>query len=138
MDKVGIDTDNVRSKAERIRLRAEKWLESKPAPESLKINVKRFLALATNLDLPLRDLAILIGTVAYIVTPFDVIFDYIPFLGWSDDLTVTALALQTLKHHWRETEAKVSGVAEPNGAEEDVLGLKAVGEQMSQKDEEQA
>jgi uncharacterized membrane protein YkvA (DUF1232 family) len=42
------------------------------------------------------DKAILLATIAYLVTPMDLIPDYIPFLGQMDDLYLLALALDRL------------------------------------------
>jgi uncharacterized membrane protein YkvA (DUF1232 family) len=42
------------------------------------------------------DKAILLATIGYLVTPMDLIPDYIPFLGQMDDLYLLALALDRL------------------------------------------
>ncbi len=41
----------------------------------------------------LRVLAILSAAMAYILSPFNIIPDWIPFLGWIDDLVVLQLAV---------------------------------------------
>jgi uncharacterized membrane protein YkvA (DUF1232 family) len=62
------------------------------------------------------DKAILGAAIAYLITPFDIIPDFIPFLGQVDDAYIVAIALQRLlnsagediiKEHW---EGSMGGI----------------------------
>jgi uncharacterized membrane protein YkvA (DUF1232 family) len=43
--------------------------------------------------IPLKNRVVLGGLIAYLLTPFDLIPDFIPILGWLDDAFVTLLIL---------------------------------------------
>lgn len=47
-------------------------------------------------DISKANIAIIIGTLMYILTPIDLIPDFIPFAGLTDDAAMVALCLQTL------------------------------------------
>lgn len=58
---------------------------------------------------PLQEKALLLGTIAYVISPLDFLPDAIPFLGQIDDLLLVALVLQRfmnsvshaiLMEHW--------------------------------------
>jgi uncharacterized membrane protein YkvA (DUF1232 family) len=42
---------------------------------------------------PLAEKALLIGAIAYVISPFDIILDFVPFVGQVDDLYLIALVL---------------------------------------------
>ena len=50
---------------------------------------------------PLAARAVLLGAVAYFVTPFDMIPDFIPVIGFTDDATVLATAIAVAGAHIR-------------------------------------
>lgn len=52
--------------------------------------------LVTDKRVSLLDKLLVVGAIAYIVTPIDLIPDFIPFFGEIDDLYVLVLALQRL------------------------------------------
>ena len=45
---------------------------------------------------------IIAGTLAYVVLPIDVIPDFIPIVGWLDDIFVLGLAMSTLEDEIQE------------------------------------
>jgi uncharacterized membrane protein YkvA (DUF1232 family) len=58
---------------------------------------------------PLAEKALLIGVIAYVISPLDIIPDLVPFVGQVDDLYLVALVLlrmltrtsdEVLKEHW--------------------------------------
>ena len=61
--------------------------------------------LLTDGDLPVWCYALIIGALAYLVNPFDVVPDPIPFAGYLDDLSVitSALAALPVKSHHRQS-----------------------------------
>ncbi|MFQ2561615.1 YkvA family protein, partial [Aeromonas caviae] len=52
--------------------------------------------LLTDGDLPVWCYALIIGALAYLVNPFDVVPDPIPFAGYLDDLSIITSALAAL------------------------------------------
>jgi uncharacterized membrane protein YkvA (DUF1232 family) len=106
MEKVGIDASNARERASEVRKRAKSWLDRAPAPANLKSFILRFIHATTDLDIPVMDLAILVAAAAYVIMPLDFIPDLIPILGWSDDVTIAALAMRTLRKHWRKSSLR--------------------------------
>ena len=45
----------------------------------------------------LRAKALIVGTLGYLILPFDAVPDFIPLLGITDDITAIMLALKTLE-----------------------------------------
>lgn len=43
-------------------------------------------------DVPLKTKAIIIGALGYLIVPFDLIFDGLPWIGYTDDITALAYA----------------------------------------------
>lgn len=71
--------------------------------------IKLLYRLAADKRVPLREKALLGGTVFYVLSPLDFLPDAIPFLGQIDDLLLVALVLQRfmnsvdrsiLMQHW--------------------------------------
>ena len=48
-------------------------------------------------DVPRRSLIVLVGTLLYIVSPMDVIPDFIPIVGQLDDVAIVALCLKLIQ-----------------------------------------
>jgi len=55
-------------------------------------------ALAADPRIPARDKAVLAGLCAYLASPLDLIPDFIPVIGYLDDLVVAALVLDYVFH----------------------------------------
>ena len=54
---------------------------------------------------PWRTIAVLVGSLAYVLTPIDLIPDFIPVIGWSDDCLALAGALAFAKMDLDEYKA---------------------------------
>lgn len=54
---------------------------------------------------PWRTIAVLVGSLAYVLAPIDLIPDFIPVIGWSDDCLALAGALAFAKMDLEEYEA---------------------------------
>lgn len=54
---------------------------------------------------PWRTIAVLVGSLAYVLTPIDLIPDFIPVIGWSDDCLALAGALSFAKMDLEEYKA---------------------------------
>jgi uncharacterized membrane protein YkvA (DUF1232 family) len=44
------------------------------------------------------DIVFIVAALLYLISPFDAVPDYIPVIGWLDDLTVASLVLTYLDH----------------------------------------
>ena len=71
--------------------------------------VRLLIALVRDSRVPTAEKALLVGTITYIVSPFDFLPDVIPFLGQIDDLYLAALVVlrllsrtdaEVLNQHW--------------------------------------
>jgi uncharacterized membrane protein YkvA (DUF1232 family) len=61
--------------------------------------LKTFIAaLAADPRIPARDKALFTGLCAYLASPLDLIPDFIPVLGYADDVVVLALVLDYIFH----------------------------------------
>ena len=58
---------------------------------------------------PWRTIAVLVGALAYVLAPLDLIPDFIPLIGWSDDCLALAGALAFAKMDLEEYKAWKSG-----------------------------
>jgi uncharacterized membrane protein YkvA (DUF1232 family) len=56
--------------------------------------VRLLYRLVRDQRVPLQEKALLLGTIAYVISPLDFLPDAIPFLGQIDDLLLVALILQ--------------------------------------------
>ena len=54
---------------------------------------------------PWRTIAVLVGSLAYVLTPIDLIPDFIPVIGWSDDCLALGGALAFAKMDLEEYKA---------------------------------
>ena len=50
-------------------------------------------------DVPIKAKTLIIGALGYLILPTDLIPDFIPALGFTDDLTALTLALRTVGKH---------------------------------------
>ena len=50
-------------------------------------------------DVPIKAKTLIIGALGYLILPADLIPDFIPALGFTDDLTALTLALRTVGKH---------------------------------------
>ena len=48
-------------------------------------------------SIPWPSVGILVATLAYVISPFDLIPDFIPVLGWTDDAAVVAAAVRIIQ-----------------------------------------
>ena len=53
-------------------------------------------------NVPIKAKAIIVGALAYIIFPIDVIPDFIPVLGWVDDFAVLMIVLSTVPQYTTE------------------------------------
>ena len=50
-------------------------------------------------DVPVKAKTLIIGALGYLILPTDLVPDFIPALGFTDDLTALLLALRTVSKH---------------------------------------
>ena len=50
-------------------------------------------------DVPVKAKTLIIGALGYLILPTDMVPDFIPALGFTDDLTALMVALRTLNKH---------------------------------------
>lgn len=63
---------------------------------SISGQIEKIYDLLTSGNLSTTDKALIVGTLAYFINPFDIIPDMIPFVGFVDDLTIIALVYRYL------------------------------------------
>ncbi len=82
--------------ANEARVKAGFWPKIKSVAARIPFAEDAFAAYYCALDrqTPLHVRAILWGALAYFVLPFDVIPDYLPLIGFTDDAAVLATAIQ--------------------------------------------
>ena len=51
---------------------------------------------AGKFEMKTSDIAIIVGAIVYVVSPIDAIPDFIPFLGWVDDIAIVGYAMKKL------------------------------------------
>ncbi|MDP9300159.1 MAG: DUF1232 domain-containing protein [Actinomycetota bacterium] len=102
---------------------------------SRMISPKELVALIPNVVLLFKDLlkdsrvprsskVLLVGTVAYIVSPIDLLPDFVPFIGQVDDALLAALVLRhfvrsagpdVIREHWRGDPASLDRLSRAAG-----------------------
>ena len=63
---------------------------------------------------PWRTIASIIGALVYVLSPLDLIPDFIPVLGWTDDVTVLATALKFISddlEEYKKTRKEIDSAA---------------------------
>jgi uncharacterized membrane protein YkvA (DUF1232 family) len=65
----------------------------------IKELIKFVQAVANDPRIPDRDKTVLLGMVALIISPVDLIPDWIPIIGWMDDLVLLAIVLDYFFNH---------------------------------------
>ena len=80
------------------RVRRDFWPKIRKVATSLPFaeDVVAAFYCATDRETPTRAKAVLLGALAYFILPIDVIPDFIPLLGFTDDAAVIATALATI------------------------------------------
>ncbi len=81
---------------------------------------------ATDRATPLYVKAVLMGALAYFILPSDVIPDFIPGMGYTDDASVLAAALAAVQSHLRPEHFAAARV---------FLGKEGAGEESDEKDD---
>jgi uncharacterized membrane protein YkvA (DUF1232 family) len=99
------------------------------------ISPKELVGLIPNVVLLFKDLlkdprvprsskALLVGTVAYIVSPVDLLPDFVPFIGQVDDALLAAVVLrhfvhsagpEVIRQHWRGDSASLDRLSRAVG-----------------------
>ena len=109
------------AKEKEARIRRQFWPTVKKALRAVPFMNEVVAAYYAMLDpdTPTRARLILIGALAYFVTPFDVVPDFIIGLGFVDDATVLAAALAAVRSSIKDEhrEAARRALAEEVGAE---------------------
>lgn len=115
-----LDADDLPIPPPRLRRRARPGVADKETLKGLVRAIPHFLKLLWRLyrdpRVSMVDKGIVLATIAYIVVPFDLVPDYLPFLGQIDDIYLLALALDRLLNnagvdvlldHWDGDEASL-------------------------------
>ncbi len=72
------------------------YFKKKQSHLSISGQIEKIYDLLTSGNLSTTDKALIVGTLAYFINPFDIIPDMIPFVGFVDDLTIIALVYRYL------------------------------------------
>lgn len=100
------------------KISKEELNEAKEKASALGELAKDFLTMvamvgdtiAGNFKIEIKELAVLIGAIAYVVSPVDAIPDFIPFVGMIDDTFIVGLTLKTcsdvLERYKKKNEKK--------------------------------
>ena len=111
--------EDVEGEVERFARRAERYREDEAAREDLLRRVREkaegaslgdaFEDVLTFIrmirayfagryrEIPWRSVALMLGTLLYLLTPIDLIPDFIPVLGYADDVAVVAFVLRVIQ-----------------------------------------
>ncbi len=54
-------------------------------------------AITGKYSVPWTTVAVLVATLAYVISPFDLIPDFIPLIGWGDDAAVVVMAARVIQ-----------------------------------------
>jgi uncharacterized membrane protein YkvA (DUF1232 family) len=111
-----------RSATDEARVKAGFWKKMKAVAARIPFAEDAFAAYYCALDrqTPLAVRAALWGALAYFIMPFDVIPDYLPLIGYTDDAAVLATAIRMVASHMlpehreaaRRALKKLEGVAD--------------------------
>lgn len=105
-------------KLERLIQRLEKILKTIPAIGKYASDLACMVSLVRSYikkeytDVPISAVVLIVASIIYIVSSIDLIPDFIPALGWLDDVAVFLWALQTLHTEledyklWRQNNGK--------------------------------
>lgn len=77
---------------ENVDKEAKAWI--KEAIMLIPNYIKLLYRLAQDQSVPVQEKALLLATVAYIISPIDFVPDFIPFIGQVDDILLVALILK--------------------------------------------
>lgn len=95
------EQDSARDSANEKRVRAKFWPKIKSVAASIPFAEDAVAAYYCAFDrktpLPVR--ATLWGALAYFILPFDVMPDYLPMIGFTDDAAVLATAIRMIASH---------------------------------------
>lgn len=106
-------------KMERLLQRAEKKLRKIPKVGDIIAVLPVFISLVRNYvkkeytDIPIGSIIAIVSTIAYVVSPIDIIPDAIPGAGYLDDAAVVTACLTLVKSDvdeyvaWREKNGKL-------------------------------
>jgi len=106
---------------------ARKWLEGrgKSAPEKLFKTVQLLVSMIRDYftrdytQMPWGTVAMVAFTLAYVINPFDLVPDFIPGIGWVDDIAVAMLVLKGIERDlkryctWKGLNPEDYGFATP-------------------------
>ena len=94
------DENKIKEIFKHVEKLAEYWDEVK-----LAISMIKDFITGKYTNVPWRTVAMLIGVIAYVLTPLDLIPDPIPFIGWTDDCMALAGVLAFVKMDLEEYKA---------------------------------
>lgn len=112
------ETLNDTDKIERLLQRAEKKLRSLPKIGDILAVVPTFISLVRSYilkeytDVPIGSVIAIVSAITYVVSPIDIIPDWIPGAGYLDDAAVVAGCIKLVKSDvdeyckWREENGK--------------------------------
>lgn len=87
--------------------KAGRYIQTMPGcPQNLRCVVRELLLIFTRLvqdgrgDVPWETLCLLAAAVLYLLCPADAVPDFLPGLGWADDLAVLLYALNAVKKRY--------------------------------------
>lgn len=113
-----IDMDDVADMAERAQEIYDRLAEAGPlqriaAEVRLLVGMVRDYAFRRYRAVPFGAIAAIVVALLYLITPFDLVPDFIPIAGWLDDLVVLRVCLEFVRsdlarygawrEHWRNT-----------------------------------
>ena len=114
-------TSQAHATAEEARVKAGFWKKMKAVSARIPFadDVLAAYYCAFDRQTPLTVRATLLGALAYFILPFDVIPDYLPLIGFTDDAAVLATALRLIAAHMqpahreaaRRTLSKLEGAS---------------------------
>lgn len=102
--------DSAQDSANKRRVRAGFWPKIKSAAAAIPFAEDAVAAYycAFDRETPLHVRATLWGALAYFILPFDVVPDYLPLIGFTDDAAVLATALRMVASHLQPTHREAA------------------------------